>query len=46
MGLLFWPSGCTILGSEFLTHDDNQNAGCTQQSVRAGELVFFCNSFK
>jgi hypothetical protein len=42
----FWPSGRAFPWSEFLVHDDDQNAGRTQQSVRAGELVFFGNTFK
>ncbi len=47
MGLLLLAQrGCTILGSEFLVHDDDRNAGRTQRSVRAGELVFFGYAFK
>jgi hypothetical protein len=45
-GLLFGPVNAQFSWSEFLVHDGDENAGRTQRSVRAGELVFFGNSFK
>ena len=46
MGLLLLAQWMRNFWSEFLVLDDDQNAGRTQPSVRAGELVFFGNTFK